>query len=372
MPEAIFEIRRYILSFVNKQLPETGFPLDYRALSSNSLGVAYGSAGIQYFLYQTSKDSRGELEEVAIAKLLRSLDGQVSLMLPPGLYLGLTGIAWILLDIGFSEKAEYLMRQAYRMDTLMAAHDLFYGAAGWGLASLYFYYRTGLAEFLNMALEAERCIEKHLLKSDNYLIYKNIDGHCYSGLMHGNAGLALFYLRLYQATRDEARLSIGMNLLNSEVARAEMANGKIAWRKDYGEKATYPYLRFGSAGIGQVVLRYYRELRQSSLLNLAKQIAQSLRGSFCVYPSQYLGMAGIGGFYLDLYRDTGDESYLQEASQLAGRILLYGIKEVSGLAFPGEELARISCDVATGSAGVGLFFNRLQMAGSAKELFLDF
>jgi tRNA A-37 threonylcarbamoyl transferase component Bud32 len=367
----IKRIREHIHSFVDKPLPDTVFPLDYRALSTNVLGVAYGISGIQYFLYKTTEDSDREVETVVSRQFAKMLNDNALLQLPSGLYQGLAGIAWVLLDLGLVEKAESLIQMTFEMDTIADAQDLFYGAAGWGLANLYFFSKTGNGIYLDKAIAAENIIVKQLTRSESKLIYQNIDGHYYSGLMHGNSGLALFFLRLYQTTGYGKYLDIGTTLLKSEIDRSETISGYIAWRKDYSEITTYPYLRFGSAGIGQVILRYYRELHESWLLQVAELIAKSLKNTFSIYPSQFEGMAGIGGYYLDIYSDTGKQEYLAEAKHLAKRILIYGIEEESGLAFPGEELARISCDLATGSSGVGLFLHRLKYQGSQNELFLD-
>jgi hypothetical protein len=370
--KTINSIRRYIQSFVEKPLPGTVFPLDYRALNTNILGVSYGISGIQYFLHKSTEKSSDKAEVDCFNIFMEHLDEEVLSQLPAGLYQGLAGIAWVLLDVGATEKAESLLQTAFKLDTSKDAHDLFYGASGWGLTSLYFYNQTGIGLYLDKAIEASSIIEKQLIKSESHLIYQNIDGHCYSGLMHGNAGLALFFLRLYQSTGNNKHLDLGTNLLKSEIDRSETVSGYIAWRKDYSEITTYPYLRFGSAGIGQVILRYYRELRETWLLQLAEVIAKSLQGTFSIYPGQFVGMAGIGGYYLDIYRDTRKQEYLDEAHKVAKRISIYGIEEETGLAFPGEELARISCDFATGSAGIGLFLQKLRHKGNQSEIFLDF
>jgi tRNA A-37 threonylcarbamoyl transferase component Bud32 len=369
--DVIKNIRDHIKLFIGKPLPDTVFPLDYRALSTNVLGVSYGISGIQYFLYKTTEESDREVEIVARQKFVEMLNDDALLQLPAGLYQGLAGIAWVLLDLGLVEKAEILLQKTFEMDTIKDAQDLFYGASGWGLANLYFFNKTDNTIYLDKAKEAVNIIEKQIEKSESKLIYQNIDGHYYSGLMHGNAGLALFFLRLYQTIRHDKYLDIGITLLKSEIDRSETIAGYIAWRKDYSEITTFPYLRFGSAGIGQVILRYYRELHEPWLLQVAELIAKSLKNTFSIYPSQFEGMAGIGGYYLDIYSDTGKQEYLAEAKHLAKRILIYGIEEESGLAFPGEELARISCDLATGSSGVGLFLHRLKYQGSQNELFLD-
>ncbi len=366
------QIRQHIFSYLDQPVQGTHFPLDYRSLSTNALGVAFGSSGICHFLQQSHRSQDNTYEQKALALCLSSLSDETITQLPPGLYQGLAGIAWVLLVRGESSRAIQLMQQVYDHNTRFDAEDIFFGCAGWGLASLFFYQQLDEAQYLNKAIEAEAFISQKLIERHGRLEYQNIDGYCYSGWMHGNAGIALFYLRLYQATEDSSYLEKGKLLLKGEVERAESDDDQIAWRKDYSELATYPYLRFGSAGIGQVILRYYRYLKSPLLLDLAHQIAQSLKGRFCIYPGQFMGMAGIGDFFLDMYQTTQELSYLDEAHAIARRILLYALPEERGVSYPGEELARISCDLGSGSAGVGLFLQRLRDNGRGKVLFLDF
>lgn len=70
-----------------------------------------------------------------------------------------------------------------------------------------------------------------------------------------------------------------------------------------------------------------------------------------------------------MYSATGDRTYLDDAHQVAKKILLYQINTNGGVAFPGEELLKISNDLGTGSAGVGLFLSRLLKQG--KRFFYD-
>ena len=62
---------------------------------------------------------------------------------------------------------------------------------------------------------------------------------------------------------------------------------------------------------------------------------------------------------------------LQGAHRVARGVLLFQIRRGDeGIAFPGDELWKISCDYLTGSAGIGLFLARLH-SRAAPEFFLD-
>ncbi|MGN6479965.1 hypothetical protein, partial [Luteibacter sp.] len=57
--------------------------------------------------------------------------------------------------------------------------------------------------------------------------------------------------------------------------------------------------------------------------------------------------------------------YHDEAKRVACGIEPFLLPRGDALAVPGAELARISCDLATGNAGVGSFLDRLTQGGSA-------
>ena len=79
----------------------------------------------------------------------------------------------------------------------------------------------------------------------------------------------------------------------------------------------------------------------------------------------------MGTTYLDIAELTGDVRYRATAARIAREVLLFGIEKEAGLAFPGEHLLRISTDLATGSAGIALFFSRFTQ-NAPRAVTLDF
>ncbi len=77
----------------------------------------------------------------------------------------------------------------------------------------------------------------------------------------------------------------------------------------------------------------------------------------------------MGEFLLDMYRFTGDPRYRKEAQRIASGVLLYAVPEPVGIGFPGDELLRLGTDFGSGSAGVGIFLQRLLRPG--ERLFHD-
>jgi hypothetical protein len=94
---------------------------------------------------------------------------------------------------------------------------------------------------------------------------------------------------------------------------------------------------------------------------------------YSVFAGKQNGLAGFGEFYLDCQRFGPDlviHSTEGARRALAG-ILPFRLRRPTGVAFPGETRTRISCDLATGSAGIGLFIHRFLKGGDASFMLDD-
>ena len=80
---------------------------------------------------------------------------------------------------------------------------------------------------------------------------------------------------------------------------------------------------------------------------------------YTAFPTLFTGLAGLGDLQLDVFGFTGDDRYRSEAIQITEGILRFQIEKPDGIAFPGEQLTRISTDFGSGSAGIALFLSRL-------------
>jgi hypothetical protein len=107
---------------------------------------------------------------------------------------------------------------------------------------------------------------------------------------------------------------------------------------------TMPYLAEGSVGIGLVLDHYLRHRDDEQFRDASAAIARAARSPMYVQPGLFAGRAGIVA-YLAL---RGEEDTAAQVRRLAWHALPYG----GGLAFPGEQLLRLSMDLATGTAGV--------------------
>ncbi|MDI3287828.1 class III lanthionine synthetase LanKC [Polyangium sp. 15x6] len=360
----VSDIANYIGEKISTKDP-LDLPTDYRRFTTNALSAAYGASGIACALQRVTGEVPAEMREALSAEAQRVDNDHY----PSGLYVGTAGIAWAFLELGMLREGEALMRVAARSPIRFESADMFYGAAGHGLANLFFFERLGDEAYLANAVDAFLAIEPKLQQALGGYCYVNA-GHVYHGIAHGASGIGYFLLRLHLATRRAEHLEYATGLLDFELASAEERQGQMMFRRAAGEPVFSPYWRSGSAGIGSVALRFHEVLGDERYLSAARRIARYLEDKYTVFPGNLCGMAGLGNFFVDMYRATRDEAFLEEARRFVTRIMLFALERPGGIVFPGEELLRVSTDYGTGSAGIGVFIHRILT--SAGIPFFDF
>jgi serine/threonine protein kinase len=330
------------------------FPADPKVFATNPLSLAYGAAGVGYALAKIQRKQKPELLEWILRHPISSEN------YAPGLYLGMSGIALCLLEMGATEEAEQVVQRTFNHPLLDQAPDIFYGIAGWGLTNLHFFLNTGNELYLDKATEAGRkLIESRRLSAAG--CYWESFGETRLGFAHGASGVALFLLYLYCATGDSEFLETGRLALKFDVSfGVETKDGGLSWRQSVsGPSPLFPYWRFGSAGIGAAVLRYSRLCGNDEYGSTLEKICIDADRRYAVFPGRFVGLAGVGEFMLDMYDFTGETRYFNAAARTAEGVLQFAVERPGGIAFPGDMLSRLCCDYGTGSAGIALFLNRL-------------
>lgn len=328
---------------------------DYRAFSSGHLSFFHGISGILSVLHKINGELPDELESKFILDL-KSLSQQ---SLAPGLASGSAGLAKLLWQIGLKNNAKTIMLNSKNSKLLSENADLFYGAAGWGLINLSFYSESLDQDFLSLALNAEAKIKDQIKSSSKGLYIEQTDETVFHSLGHGSAGVALFYLQLYKATNCKSHLQTGRELLQFEINHAKQQQGHFCWNRTPDLNVTTPYVQVGSAGIIQVLLRYYEETQDVEYLNYAEKAASYLKGKTSIATGILNGMSGLGEVFIDLYRITKKEEHLLEACRFAERIKQFALVKGEQISFAGEESFRFADDFGAGSSGVAWFFYRL-------------
>jgi serine/threonine protein kinase len=358
-------ICEYCLSLADFDRKDRLFPAYGTVFDTNPLSLSYGACGVAHALDFVGR----EVPERVLDWILQPTSDRDSY--PPGMYMCLAGIAWALLDLGRKRTAERILALSHKHPLAHRTFDLFHGMAGWGLANLKFFLELRDEVYLGKAIEAGEALMKSGLESERGLRWEK-DGVTPLGLAHGPSGISLFLLYLYLASGREDFLDTGVKALDFDLnSGVTTQDGGLSWRRNDDERAIiYPYWRYGSAGIGLVLVRYYSLLGGDRYSDVLEKIFLDLKRKYAVFPGLFSGLTGIGETLLDFHLFTGEDRFQEAALRIATGLSLFRIEREEGLAFPGDGLSKICCDLATGSAGVARFLHRL-LHGGPSPLVLD-
>jgi len=347
-------ILSYILATADFAREDRLWPSDPNVFLTNPLSVAWGAGGIAAFLY----DALGEIPRRVEHWLL---DRQVGVAdYPPGLLIGMAGVAYSFCEVGLKERAEKIMAACYQSPILFTDPTMFLGVAGWGLCSLYFYNECGGQGYLDMAARAADWLRGTASEVSEGVCWK---GGYYSdlhyGYGYGASGIAWFLLQAGLTLADDGLVSMAKRALAFDIARRAETGKGWGWRDREGGTRVLPYWVYGGAGVGTVAIRFLECLGDPAYLDLAEVIADGAFAKWTALPSMTNGVSGIGDFMLDMLLRCNRDRYAERALDIAATLPVYALDRPSGLAFPGRWQRRISNDFATGSAGIGFFLNRL-------------
>ncbi len=334
---------------------------------TNPLSMAYGAAGVLKGLKNAApeKISRQMLDWV----LNKDIQAE---NYPPGLHVGMSGIAWALLDLGLKKEAAEVLEKTTGHPLLYSAPDMYNGTAGWGMTNLRFWLESGDAKYLNMAVEAGKKIIASASAENGGMCWKISGKSTPVGFAFGASGISVFLACLSKAAGSAEFGEAAEKALRFDLKHEfSTPDGGLAWPANTSpDGPIYFYLESGSAGIGMACLRLWKLTGKKEYSDLVEKIYIACDRIYTVYPGRSNGLAGIGEFLLDAYRFTGEKKYIEAARKVAAGIEKFGVKVERGLAFPGNGLLRLSCDYASGSAGIASFFHRLESGGAA-DFMLD-
>lgn len=357
----------YILSVATFERADRLFPADGSVFRTNPFCVAYGAAGVACALKAIGVQIPDQVADWILNKPVTNHQ------MAPGLYVGRSGVAWSLLELGLRSEAEAMFRSVLDHPLRFNAFDVFYGAAGWGLTSLRFFCATQDELYLSQALEAGAHLES-IARQEGDTVYWEEGRDIPLGYAHGASGVALFLLYLYLASGQERFYRLGTKAIAFDLANATpYRDGTgLSWTRYANLRGVvYPYWIYGSAGVGCTLIRYQRLDPTEGYRIALQQIAMDINRKYTVFPGAFKGLAGLGECLLDLFHVTKDRRYLDSAYRVASGISLFKIPKESGVAFPGDSLRRISCDYGTGGAGIAHFLHRLDNPSPSGLFTLD-
>jgi serine/threonine protein kinase len=329
------------------------FPADKLVFATNPLSVAYGASGVLHLLRTVTGEVDPELVHWVLAAPMENYD------YPPGLYLGKSGIAWVLDDIGHTERAQALLRESGAHPLLWTSADVLHGAAGFGLACLKFWFRHRDDAALCDAVAVGDWLLVTALRQERGVRWPSDDGTLHLGYARGGTGVALFLLYLSLATGDGRYRRVGRDALALELHHAEWKGKRFLGFPEEPKAGPSPYWAAGTAGVVSTLVRYGKADPEEDLGRYIHDFEGDLCHKYAKFPQLFRGLAGMGNCLLDLWHFSRDEKYVSHAWRIATGVLLHRISRPEGVSFPGARGLRESADLATGAAGVGLFLHRL-------------
>ncbi|MFD6247555.1 class III lanthionine synthetase LanKC [Streptomyces roseolus] len=336
---------RAILASATPDREDRFFPGDIAqfATAGGGMSVGYGTAGVLHAL-----DESGAARVPAAEERLLRYAKQPESGTPLGFYDGLTGVAWALQRLGHTASALELAELVLAQDHDALAPDLHGGTAGMGLALDALAAATGES---GLHAAAMRCAELAARPpvASSPPAGPGAGGRVRTGLLHGAAGRALLFVRLHERTGDSALLDLAAEALHDDLSRCVRgASGTL--QVDEGWR-TMPYLGAGSVGIGMVIDDYLLHRHDETLDRARHEIVQAAQATFYAQPGLFRGVAGM---VLHLARTNagGPGTEPEDVLRQVGCLTWHAMPYEGHLAFPGEQMMRLSMDLATGTAGV--------------------
>ncbi|MFC6355932.1 class III lanthionine synthetase LanKC [Luethyella okanaganae] len=356
-------IVRFIESSADFSRYDRSYPGDIRQFTENGFGLAHGAAGVVHAL-RVSGFNADPLALQWIADAVTEYRGQQI-----GLYDGIAGVAWLWRELGMTTSADEITDKLLNVDFDNLTSDLYSGLAGIGLFLLserdhlrdYDRVDAALADIFEILARRSQALPDPTASGPQPSVPTGR-----GGLFWGQSGVSLFASRLYQATSDERHLQLAQFTLDYDLAHCvEVDDGSIQMNEGW---RVLPYLASGSIGCGLALLQFLDVGGPREYVNMLATIERVTMTDFVVEPNVSNGRSGLLLFIADLERhglatSSTSTSFDWHLSQLK----LHALQNKVGIAFPGEQMIRLSTDVSTGAAGVLLTLDaaRRRLGGDA-------
>jgi hypothetical protein len=322
--------------------PERVFPTIPEGYASNTVCLAYGTAGVVHALRRADRP----LPEGLLDRLRRDALSKAG-ELGPGLYVGTAGTARVLSDCGLLDEARDLLAAADRHPLTGECATLFGGAAGVALTHLALYGHTRDEHHVDRALALAAA-----LPPDDALT-PWLGPNDATGLMHGRCGVALMLQQLAGVTGEDRQLTRAVRLLHAELDRASVPDAAgLLFPVSATDRRAMPYLFAGAAGMAYATTRCLRAVDDERLAEALPRLLAPLHLGYTVMSGLFSGTAGYAFTLADHAAVTGDEASRQASLRAARRLFKYAVSHRTGMRYLGDQLLRFSAELWSGSAGV--------------------
>ncbi|MGW4498325.1 class III lanthionine synthetase LanKC [Micromonospora sp. NPDC004336] len=316
--------------------PDRLFPGDPELFVSGGFTVGQGAAGVLWAMRQVGCEVPPEYVDWLTAAARRCADPR------PGLLDGLHGVAAVLESLGRRDDALELLDRARKLHGELVTPGIQGGLAGAGLSLLHFAGITGDEGLRTEALDLGRRLAEQFDAGDAGMFHPDSR----VGLQHGLTGVALYLLELYEATGETRHLDLAGQALRREVDRGHvLADGTFQLLEG---NRYHAYLSSGSIGLALVLARYLGRRPEPGFDDVVDGARRACRAPFVRHPFLFLGRAGTIAALRLLGRPEDQPAVGEHVRRLGWHALSYQ----GHLAFPGNQLLRLSMDLTTGSAGI--------------------
>ena len=378
------DILTHLLDTCTPQSTERLWPSGAFGARTEPCNVQHGAGGIVTVLVRALDGAEGDLARRLAGTVADSVAWMEDRLaaeprILPGLYFGRSGSLWALHEaaraLGDGGLAERSREQALALPVRWPNPDVCHGAAGAGLAQLYFWRTSGDHRFADRARD---CAEGLVDAADEYgsgalwRIPADFDsktaGLAQYGFAHGAAGIGTFLLAAGRALDEPRYLATAARAGETLHTAALHRDGAARWSTGPGDEKGQVHWCNGSSGVGTFLVRLWDSTREQRHLDLARAAAAAVYADrLGSSPAACHGLAGDAEFLLDLAErlpeaDPGAR-YRAMAEQFAETIAESGAHR-NGLLLPPDETGTgLTPDYGTGSAGVLALLQRLADGG---------
>ncbi|MEV0524956.1 class III lanthionine synthetase LanKC [Streptomyces sp. NPDC050439] len=329
-----------ILASATPERDDRLFPGDVAQFADGGgLGLAHGAAGVLHALAETG----AERYEQGERWLLDHTD-PVPQGTPLGLYDGLAGVAYVLDRLGHTQRALDLLDGVLRDGWRRLSSQLYDGIPGIGLVLDHLAGTTGETGLGERADEAARIVCDRIEAASAPGRADTTRRH--AGLRRGMTGSALFLLRRYERTGEPHLLERAADALRLDLERC-LVQKDGSLQVDEGWR-TMPYLADGTVGIGMVLDDWLEHGKDEAFEGARPRILLAATSRFYVQSGLFAGRAGM---IAHLGRTTTPGVTPSRLDAQIRAMSWYAMSYQGQLAFPGDQMMRLSMDLTTGTAG---------------------
>jgi tRNA A-37 threonylcarbamoyl transferase component Bud32 len=290
-----------------------------------SYGLAHGASGVILALHATGESVPPE----HVDWLLTTCE-DVASDVPPGLYDGLAGAALTLHRLGHRDQA---MRLLDVLQDRLPATDMTLLSGRTGIAHLLLDMGDVDAATVMAESIAARLAEPGTLGKP--------------GLLRGWSGPAVLFSRCADETGEERWLTAAQQAIDHDWQWLRLADSGEANLLNDGK--LLPYLQGGSAGVALAVLAGPPDIRRSDWQPFLLAVARACAIPLVIQGGLFNGRAGLIYFLAQVARQRPE--WAEHVSEQARLLGLHSVQRDGHEVLIGDQLLRLSTDLATGSAG---------------------